>query len=110
MTKGVADQLRHDSLLKDGCSGIQVPDDEEEINKNMRGPAQGFSGKYLDHLTGQVLKDSLVQEAPAKELLYFHSKGVWVKRPKAMAREKTGRPAISVRWVDVNKGDDMVAN
>ena len=76
MIKGVADQLRHDALLKEGCYGIQVPDDEEEINKSMRGPAQGFSGKYLDDLTGQVLKDSLVQEARAKELLYLHSEGV----------------------------------
>jgi len=110
MIKGVADQLRHDSLLKDGCYGIQVPDDEEQIAKEMRGPAQGYSGKHLDDLTGQVLKDSLVQEARAKELLYFHSKGVWVKRPKGMAREKTGRAAITVRWVDINKGDDMVPN
>ena len=97
MIKGVADQLRHDSLLKDGCYGIQVPDDEEEITKSLRGPAQGYSGKHLDDLTGQVLKDSLVQEARAKELLYFHSKDVWVKRPKGMAREKAGRPAITVR-------------
>ena len=110
MIKGVADQLRYDSLLKEGCYGIQVPDDEEQIAKAMRGPAQGYSGKHLDDLTGQVLKDSLVQEARAKELLYFHSKGVWVKRPKGMAREKTGRAAITVRWVDVNKGDDMVPN
>ena len=27
-----------------------------------------------------------------------------------MAREKTGRPAIPARRVDVNKGDDMFAN
>ena len=76
----------------------------------MRGPAQGFSGKRLDDLTGQVLNDSLVQEARVNELLYFHSNGVWVRRPNTMAREMTGRPAITVRWVDVNKGDDMVEN
>ena len=45
-----------------------------------------------------------------QEFAYFHPKGVWIKRPKATAREKTGRPPITVRWVDVNKGDDMVTN
>ena len=92
MLKGVTAQLRSDSLLKNGCFGIQVADDEEEIEQNLRGPAQGYSGKYHDDLTGQVLKDSLVQEARAKELLFFHSKGVWVKMPESAARAKTGRP------------------
>jgi hypothetical protein len=32
MIKGIAGQLRHDPLLKEGCNGIQVPDDQGEIN------------------------------------------------------------------------------
>ena len=75
MTKGVADQLRHDPLLKKCCYGIQAPDDEEAITKALCGPAQGYSCKSPDDPTGQVLKESLVQEARAKELFYFHSKG-----------------------------------
>ena len=44
MIKGVVEQLRRDKLLKDGCFGVQVPDDDDEVQKSMTGPAQGFSG------------------------------------------------------------------
>jgi hypothetical protein len=52
----------------------------------------------------------MVREARATELAFFHSKRVWMKVPQGEARRQTGRPPISVRWVDVNKGDDMVPN
>ena len=110
MIKGVVEQLRRDKLLKDGCFGVQVPDDDDEVQKSMTGPAQGFSGKCSDDLTKQVLKDVLVEEARAKELAYFHSKGVWLKVPIGRVRAATGRPPITVRWVDVNKGDEQNPN
>ena len=34
-------------------------------------------------------------------------KGVWLKRPKGEARRRTGKSPISVKWVDINKGDDL---
>ena len=71
------------------------------------GPAPGYSCKCRDDLTGQLLKDALVEEARAKEFLYFHSKGVWLKVPRSVARAQTGRQPISVRWVDVNKGGGL---
>ena len=98
MTKGVVEQLRRDELLKDGCFGVQVPDDDAEVRRGMMGPAQGFSGKYSDDVTKQVLKDALVEEARAKELAYFDSKGVWLK------------VRITVGWVDVNKGGEQNPN
>ncbi len=110
MLKGVRNQMREDGLLKNRCFGLQAPDEDAEVEKNLRGPAQGFSGAYRDDLTGQVLKDALVKEARAKELAFFYSKRVWLKTPKSHARAKSGRPPISVRWVDVNKGDDMHPN
>ena len=110
MLRGVADQLKEDSLIKTGCFGIQVPDDDAAIEREIRGPAQGFSGRFRDDLTGQILNDELVIKARAVELSFFHSKGVWTKKPKSHARAKTGRPPISVRWVDVNKGDDLNPN
>ena len=110
MLKGVRNQMVSDGLLKNGCFGLQAPDDDGEVEKHMRGPAQGYSGAYRDDLTGQVLKDELVKAARAKELAFFHSRRVWLKVPKAHARAKGGRPPISVRWVDVNKGDDVQPN
>ncbi len=105
--KGVRDQLRRDGQIKDGCFGVQAPDEDAEVERNLRGPAQGYSGRFRDDLTGQVLKDELVREARAKELEYFHSKSVWIKVSKQSVRQRGGRPPISVRWVDVNKGDDL---
>ncbi len=54
-----------------------------------------------------MLRDDLVRAARVQELTYFKDKGVWLKRPKAEARQVTGRPPITVRWVDVNKGDEL---
>ena len=85
-------------------------DDEEEIAAGNQGPAQGYSGRFRDDLTGQVLKDELVHKARAVELEFFCKKGVWTKVPTSTARQRTGRPPITVRWVDVNKGDEMCPN
>ena len=49
--RGVRDQLRADNLLKDGCFGIQAPDDDAAVERELRGPATGYSGKYSDDLT-----------------------------------------------------------
>ena len=84
--KGVRDQLEADGSLKHGCFGVQAPDDEAEIERQMRGPAQGYSGSFKDDLTGQVLRDDLVKAARAVELAYFHAKKVWNKVPKSRAR------------------------
>ena len=110
MLRGVRNQLRRDGVLKNGCFGVQAPDDEEEILKQMRGPAQGYSGAFKDDLTGQVLHDEMVRAARVTELTYFNTKGVWKKVPKARAKAASGRAPISVRWVDVNKGDDLNPN
>ena len=84
--KGIRDQLRADGTLKNGCFGVQAADDEAEIERQLRGPAQGFSGAYKDDLAGQVLRDDLVKAARAVELQYFNSKGVWKRVPRARAR------------------------
>ena len=54
-------------------------------------------------MTGQILDRTLVAAARKKELEYFLTKSVWLKRPRQEARAKTGKPPISVKWVDVNK-------
>ena len=60
---------------------------------------------YVDDLTGQPLPPGLCKAACAEELAYFKSKGVWELRKVAEALQRTGRRPISVRWVEVNKGD-----
>ena len=77
---------------------------------NVYGPEQGYSGQFVDDTTGQVLKDEWVRAARMKELEYFTKKGVWIKVPRDRARQATGKSPISVRWVDVNKGDELNPN
>ncbi len=45
--KGIRDQLREDSILKDGCFGVQAPDEDAEVEKNLRRPAQGIRGNTV---------------------------------------------------------------
>ena len=66
--------------------------------------------KYWDSVTSQPLDTELVEAARGKELEYFASKGVWYLRRREEAYQKTGRPPITVKWIDVNKGDDEHPN
>jgi len=105
--QGMKMQMKEDGLLHPGCLGLQAHDDEKERQDAIKRPDNGFSGTHRDDLTGQVLNDKLVQEARATEIAYFIAKGVWKQVPKTTAYQRTGRPPITVRWVDVNKGDDQ---
>ena len=98
---GMIDEMHVRGIWRRGEVGLHAVTDEDGVLP------EGCSGKYRDDTTGQPLRDDLVAEARAKELRYFCDKGVWAKRPKHEARARTGKGAISVRWVDVNKGDDM---
>ena len=66
--------------------------------------------RFVDDITGQPLNPGLCRIARQKELDYFVSKGVWDMRSVQEARAKMGKPPISVRWVEVNKGDDENPN
>ena len=63
-------------------------------------------GPFFDDLTKQELSELLVKAARRKELDYFESKTVWRRAPVSEAWRVSGRPPISLRWVDVDKGDD----
>ena len=102
MIRGIMSELKARGIVKDGEIGLHAVCDED---KPFNDPDSGYSGKYRDDMSGQVLKDCLVQEARLKELQYFNAKGVWRKCNFAEAFANSGRRPISVRWVDVNKGD-----
>ncbi len=102
--KGIKQQMQVDGLLQRGCYELQAHDDEKDRSEAVNRPREGFSGKYRDDLTGQILNDKLVEAARAKEIAYFVAKGVWKMVPRATSYQRTGRPPITVRWVDVNNG------
>ena len=101
--KGMVRQMKKDGNIIEGCVGIQpvfeILKVEAPVNEAL------VTGKFKDDITGQLLNDALVEEARAKEMTYFASRGFWITKHRAEAFEKTGRPPISVRWVVVNNGD-----
>ena len=106
----VSAELKADGRIIEECCGIQLPDEDSNAGKSKYGPDQGYSGRYRDDLTGQVLRDDLVRQARKKELEYFAYKNVWVKVPYQRAYDCTGKPPISVRWIDTKKGDEEEPN
>ena len=65
---------------------------------------------YTDDLTGHILDLKLVRAARHKELDFFESKQVWSLKAFDESRRRTGEPPVTIRWVDVNKGDDVNPN
>ncbi len=105
--KGMSDEMHARGIMRRGEAGLHAVDDEAVNEHVMKTVAEGYSGKHRDDMTGQILRDDLVQQARALELQYFRDKGVWIKKLKDVAKQRTGKSPISVRWVDVNKGDDL---
>ena len=60
---------------------------------------------YWDDISGTKLDAELVREARAEELAEFDKIGAWEVVPISQCWERTGKPPIGTRWVDVNKGD-----
>ena len=63
--------------------------------------------RFVEDLAGQALPEVLCRAARAVKLDDFESKEEWVVRKVNEALQRTGRPPITVRWVEVNKGDGL---
>ena len=59
-----------------------------------------------DDISGQQFDGTPVREARMNELEGLGNLGVWDIGDKDVCNQKTGKPPIRGRWVDVNKGDD----
>ena len=129
--RGCARQLRADRRLQPGQYGVQGLWDEDLVERppcdgippatqHRSQPQQHHSSTevlavtnvktFKDSVTGQLLPETLVRAARQLELEYFEKKHVWDKVPRSEALAKTGKPPISVRWIDTNKGDDDAPN
>ena len=61
--------------------------------------------RYYDEMTNIELPAKLVEAARAEELEYFKSLPVWDITKTQECSDVTGKPPISNKCVDVNKGD-----
>ena len=110
MLQGLKAQLTEDGYFKDGKVGVQVKwleveDSIHEYMQDVMALAAQTGVVYQDAMIGQPLITELVEAARRKELQYFAEKAVWTLRPRAEAYGAMGKPPISVKLVDVNKGD-----
>jgi hypothetical protein len=119
---GLKSQLKKDGVVCNGQVGMHAHDPEGEDDDgylNMCAAEMyvdvgdghimkidNGEGPFFDDLTKQQLPTELVKLARKKELDYFQMKRVWKRVPHEEAWRVKGRPPITVRWVDVNKGDD----
>ena len=64
----------------------------------------------FDDQTGASLKPALMKIARLEEMQYFRDMNVYEKVDIAECWHATGQAPIPVRWVDINKGDELSPN
>ena len=97
--------MQEDSLLDD--------DDEEQntlASALLSVTLSSAKGLLINATTVQVVRENLVKVATKLEMEHFCTKNVHSKVPRAEVFQRAGKAAISVKWVDVNKGDDECPN
>ena len=117
--QGCRAQLREDGRVFVGLVGIGPREVDSWSDKKLELKTEKLLNiqvnktgeeEYKDSVSGQPLIPALVKEARRKEMEYFESMKVWVRRNMSEAFKNMGKAPISVRWVDVNKGDDENPN
>jgi hypothetical protein len=105
--------LRDHARLTEATGACDVPSQDEsppcanvEVS-TMTSAASAENEEYHDEVTGELLPPKLVHAARAEELKYFETKKVYVRVPQDEARQVTGKPPITIRWIYVNKGDSQ---
>ena len=62
---------------------------------------------FYDDVSGTALDPKLVREAQRVETEFCSKRGVYYYDTLGNSYKLTGKKPIVVRWVDINKGDDL---
>lgn len=81
------------------------PQEEMVVEENI--PEKGM---YFDTVTGTPLETSKVLAARAEEMAWIEKQGIYVVVDEQECWDETGKPPITLKWVDKNKGDDSRPN
>ena len=89
--------------IKDGWNRIdavtavpQPPPEEQEDWQQFR-----------EDIAGKEVRPEQVRIARQEEMAEFRKHNVYEKMPIQECLQRTGRKPIGVRWVDINKGDEV---
>ena len=107
-------ERRDISMEVDGLDGEETEEDELHI-ASLEADADGdfggeevgdpeFEEAFRDNRTGEYLDPELVAKARLEEVEFMAKIGLYQEVDITECLEMTGRPPISTRWVDVNKG------
>ena len=92
---GLRDQMMYDGRMITGGIGAVTPAEEDK----------GSFKRYWDDISGEQLNSDMVDIARKEEMVEVKKHAVYDKVDLTECYEKTGKPPIKTRWVDINKGD-----
>ena len=85
----------------------------DEIKQKCRTVAEDLNEqleKAWDDVSGAQLDPKAVRKARSEEVDYVHKMKLYSKVPIAECYHTTHKAPISVRWIDINKGDTECPN
>ena len=80
---------------------FRVEMSEKEINH------VDHNGEFWDEISHKKLDEEGVRNPRLDEIRQFYTHGVYEKVPAQECWNATGKNPIKVKWVDINKGDDV---
>ena len=120
--EGLQDQIQMDE--KGQFLFMNVNSAQDASSKELHVCAESFKRKYKlveeddmeemeaawDDVSGATLDPKLVRQARQEEMDYVHKMRLHDKVHTSECRRITGKPPITVRWIDINKGDKECPN
>lgn len=100
----------HRQMIYDGRIGHDMIGAVDKIDEAKIDMQNYTDATFYDDVSGKELPKQLTIRARETELEYIRSMKLWSKVPIKECYEKTGAAPIGVKWIEVNKGDDLNPN
>ena len=95
------------TTIMEGMVKQELPTPHSEDEQRLRDLYSGV--EFYDDVSGEYLDKDLVMKARQLEMAYFKKMRVYDKVDRSEAKAN-GAKVITVRWLDINKGDKMSPN
>ena len=93
---------------EDSTSSKSMMKEANKMREKYETIEEDDGGEYVeawDDVSGSPLNPKEVQKARQEEIDYVHRMNLYTKVPNKEAYQAIGKSPISVRWIDINKGD-----
>ena len=119
---GIQEQMQKDKMGQYLLANVQM--EPNTTSKELMKEAKRIKERYQiveeedeneyfeawDDVSGAALNPQEVKRARREEIDYVHKMNLYTKVPIKEAYQATGKAPISVRWIDINKGDTEAPN